>query len=304
VNPFPANLTDRWRDGRGAGEHGSGTLYWHVLLGGDLQLRVAVQAAQSRIAHFPGLHMTPLDWLHLTVLAVGPADQVSDQPRNEMLSIARSSLARIKPVSVEFSRVFYHPEAIGLLAHPAEVDAACDGVLQHERAACRAGCRCTREGHPALLRHGQRSEPGCSARRRMALGLAASRIGQLAGATYGVRRQHRLASGGSVSQVATSRPSRLQNLTWPAAACEFRSRRLPGLNVTVFGSNRHHCLTLHRAGHEAARGGDPHRVPAPVRRTECLAARAAFAWPGVRLRCRFRRWPAGRTGWHPVARRG
>jgi 2'-5' RNA ligase len=120
VNPFPANLTDRWRDGRGAGEHGSGMLYWHVLLGGDLQLRVAVQAAQSRIAHFPGLHMTPLDWLHLTVLAVGPADQVSDQPRNEMLSIARSSLARIKPVSVEFSRVFYHPEAIGLLAHPAE----------------------------------------------------------------------------------------------------------------------------------------------------------------------------------------
>jgi 2'-5' RNA ligase len=120
VNALPANLTDRWRDGRGAGEHGSETLYWHVLLGGDPQLRAAAQAAQSRIARFPGLHMTPLDWLHLTVLAAGPANQVSDQARNEMLSIARSSLARIKPISVEFSRVFYHPEAIALVAGPGE----------------------------------------------------------------------------------------------------------------------------------------------------------------------------------------
>jgi 2'-5' RNA ligase len=78
------------------------------------------QAAQSRIARFPGLHLTPLQWLHLTVLIAGPASQVTDQARNEMLAIARSSLAGIKPISVELSRVFYHPEAITLLARPRE----------------------------------------------------------------------------------------------------------------------------------------------------------------------------------------
>jgi 2'-5' RNA ligase len=120
VSPLPVKLSDRWRDGRGAGEPGSGTLYWHVLLGSHPQLRAAAQAAQSQIAGFPGLHMTPLDWLHLTVLIAGPADQAPGQARNEMLSVARSSLTGIKPVSVEFSRVLYHPEAIALLARPAE----------------------------------------------------------------------------------------------------------------------------------------------------------------------------------------
>jgi 2'-5' RNA ligase len=95
-------------------------LYWHVLLGDDRQLRIAAQAAQSRITGFSGLHMTPLEWLHLTVLVAGPADQTPEPARSEMLSIARSSLAGIETISVEFSRVFYHPEAIGILARPAE----------------------------------------------------------------------------------------------------------------------------------------------------------------------------------------
>jgi 2'-5' RNA ligase len=120
MSPLPVNLTDRWRDGRGAGDPEPGTLYWHVLLGGDPQLRTAAQAAQSRIARFTGLHMTPLEWLHLTVLAAGPADQAPEQAIKQMLAIARSSLTGIKPITVEFSRVFYHPEAIGILAHPAE----------------------------------------------------------------------------------------------------------------------------------------------------------------------------------------
>ena len=120
MSPPPVKLTDRWRDGRGAGEPGPGTLYWHVLLGDDPQLVAVAQTAQSRIAHFPGLHLTPLQWLHLTVLIAGPASQVTDLARNEMLAIARSSLAGIKPISVDFSRVFFHPEAITLLARPAE----------------------------------------------------------------------------------------------------------------------------------------------------------------------------------------
>lgn len=120
MSPLPRNLTDRWREGRGAAGPGSGTLYWHVLLGEDPQLRNVAQEAQSRIGRFRGLHMTPLEWMHLTVLIAGPADQLPDQARARMLSIARASLSGTGPINVEFSRVFYHPEAIGLVAHPAE----------------------------------------------------------------------------------------------------------------------------------------------------------------------------------------
>jgi 2'-5' RNA ligase len=120
VSPLPKRLMDRWREGRGSADPGYGTLWWAVLLGSDPQLRMAAQAAQSRISDFPGLHMTPLRWLHLTVLTAGPADQISPQDRSEMLAIAQSDLSETGPITVELSRIFYHSEAIVLGAHPAE----------------------------------------------------------------------------------------------------------------------------------------------------------------------------------------
>jgi 2'-5' RNA ligase len=120
VNPLPERLIDRWRDGHGDADPGYGTLYWHVLLGGDREFRIMAEAAQSRLSRFPGLYLTPLQWLHLTVLAVGPADQVSEQARSEMLATARSCLAGTGPITIELGRVFYHPEAIVLMANPAE----------------------------------------------------------------------------------------------------------------------------------------------------------------------------------------
>jgi 2'-5' RNA ligase len=120
VSPLPRNLADRWRDGRGDADADSETLYWHVLLGHDPQLRSSVRSAQARIARFPGLHMTPLQWLHLTVLIVGRSDQIPDQAIDEMLRVARSLLSRVAPITVEFSHILYHPEAIMLAAHPAD----------------------------------------------------------------------------------------------------------------------------------------------------------------------------------------
>lgn len=120
MSPLPKEFTDRWRDGYGFADPGYGMLYWHVLLGGSSQLRNAARTAQARISEFSGLHMTPLQWLHLTVLIAGPANQISDDARNEMLTVARSSLSQVGPIAIEFSRVFYHPEAIVLTADPAE----------------------------------------------------------------------------------------------------------------------------------------------------------------------------------------
>jgi len=120
VSPFPEQFTDRWRDGRGDAGPDHGLLWWLVLLGNNPQLRTAAQAAQSRISSFPGLHLTPLQRLHLTVLIAGPSDQISEHARSEMLVTAGSYLAGTEPITIEFSRIFYHPEAIVLTAHPAE----------------------------------------------------------------------------------------------------------------------------------------------------------------------------------------
>jgi 2'-5' RNA ligase len=120
MTPLPEQFTGRWGDGHGSADPECGLLWWLVLLGSDAQLRSAARAAQSRISHFPGLHMTPLRWLHLTVMIAGPADQISEHARNEMLAIARSCLSGTGPITIELSRIFYHPEAIVLTAHPAE----------------------------------------------------------------------------------------------------------------------------------------------------------------------------------------
>jgi 2'-5' RNA ligase len=120
VSPFPEQFTDRWADGHGDADLEYGLLWWLVLLGDDPQLRSTALAAQGRIANFSGLHMTPLRRLHLTVLIAGPANQIAEHARNEMLAIARSALAGIRPITIELSRIFYHPEAIVLMAHPAE----------------------------------------------------------------------------------------------------------------------------------------------------------------------------------------
>lgn len=120
MSPLPKQFTDRWGDGYGAADPGHGMLYWHVLLGGNPQLRRTVSLAQERLADFSGLHMTPLQWLHLTVLIAGPADQVPESARNEMLAIAKAHLSGTGSVMVELNRILYHPEAIVLAADPAD----------------------------------------------------------------------------------------------------------------------------------------------------------------------------------------
>jgi 2'-5' RNA ligase len=120
MSPLPKQLIDRWRNGSGTARREHGIVYWHVLLGNDPQLRTTAQTAQGRLANFAGLHMTPLQWLHLTVLIAGPADQISHDAINEMLMTARLSLSSIAPIKVDLSRVIYHPEAIMLAAQPAE----------------------------------------------------------------------------------------------------------------------------------------------------------------------------------------
>jgi 2'-5' RNA ligase len=120
MSPLPKQLADRWRDGYGAAEPESGTLYWHILLGEKAQLRNAASTAHERLSEFTGLHMTPLQWLHLTVLVAGPVDGISGEEMNEMLAIANKYVSGTAPITIELSQIVYHPEAIMLAAKPSE----------------------------------------------------------------------------------------------------------------------------------------------------------------------------------------
>lgn len=91
---------------------------WHLLLGGDEAVQAAAAVARHRLAGFTGLHMTPPQWLHVTVLRAGTTDQVTPEDMSRMLARAQAHLARTAPVTVTLGRVFYHPEAIALSVSP------------------------------------------------------------------------------------------------------------------------------------------------------------------------------------------
>jgi 2'-5' RNA ligase len=135
LSPLPERLINRWRNDYGAAAPEAGTLYWHILLGGNTQLLDVARIAQERLAHFAGLHMTPLQWLHLTVLVAGPTNQISDQAMNEMLAIAQRSISGTEPITIKLSRIIYHPEAIVLAAEPIEaLNPIREAVLKATRA--------------------------------------------------------------------------------------------------------------------------------------------------------------------------
>jgi 2'-5' RNA ligase len=116
VSPFPERFTGRW-DNRFRPSYDD-TVCWHLLLGGDPGAQAAAATARQRLTGFTGLHMTPPQWLHVTVQRVAGAGQVTQDDMGRMLARAQASLAQAAPVTVTLQRVFYHPEAIALAVSP------------------------------------------------------------------------------------------------------------------------------------------------------------------------------------------
>ena len=116
MSPLPVRFTGRW-DNPSRPSYDD-AVCWHLLLGGHAAVRTAAAAAQQRLARFTGLHMTPPQWLHVTVLRVGTSGLVTQDDMSRMLARAQAELARTAPVAVTLQRVFYHPEAIALSVSP------------------------------------------------------------------------------------------------------------------------------------------------------------------------------------------
>jgi 2'-5' RNA ligase len=120
MSPLPARFTDRWGDRREAPSF-QDAVCWHLLLGDQPPVRALARDAQKRLAGFSGLHMTPMRWLHITVLLAGFTTEITQDSMSEMLVRATPPLSRTAPVAVTLKRVLYHPEGIALDVSPAGV---------------------------------------------------------------------------------------------------------------------------------------------------------------------------------------
>jgi 2'-5' RNA ligase len=119
VSPLPTEMIDRWEH-RADQAPGEGLVYWHMLLGSHPEVVELARTAQDRLSAFSGLHHTPLNWLHMTALIAGPAEEITEPQISQMAEAATRLLASTPPIRVTFSKVLYHPEAIMIAATPPE----------------------------------------------------------------------------------------------------------------------------------------------------------------------------------------
>jgi 2'-5' RNA ligase len=115
--PLPTQMADHWwqRPGRSPGRI---QYHWHVLFHDQPAVRELAARAQRKLQGLPGLSLVPRQWLHLTTLIVGFADEVTAQQLEVMTADASRRLAGIAPVPVRLGRIYYDPEAIVLPVDP------------------------------------------------------------------------------------------------------------------------------------------------------------------------------------------
>jgi len=117
---LPEQFTDRRQPRPGAPDFDD-SVCWHLLLGDAEPAQAIAREGQQRLAGFPGLHMTPLRWLHATVLLAGRAADLTQADLDQMLKAARLKLNGAVPQTVTLGRVIYHSEGIVLPMSPAGV---------------------------------------------------------------------------------------------------------------------------------------------------------------------------------------
>jgi hypothetical protein len=129
MTTLPAQMIDRWHD-RAEPRPGEGTVYWHMLMKDHPQVIDLARDTQQRLARFPGLHMTPLERLHMTALLAGPADRFSHDQLQQMITTASAMLADTPAVTVTIGGIVYHPDAIMLDVKPKRALASIHDAVQ------------------------------------------------------------------------------------------------------------------------------------------------------------------------------
>ncbi len=107
-------------------------LMWFMLVGDNPEVAELARIGQERLAGLTGLDPVPQQWLHMTTLIAGFADEITPDQVDAMACQARRLLARTPPVRITLERVLYHPRAIMLDARPYE---ALEPVLRASQSA-------------------------------------------------------------------------------------------------------------------------------------------------------------------------
>lgn len=135
MSPFPVQMEDHWSPGPGA-DPGRARLMWFMRMGADPQVAGLARLAQARLEGLDGLDLVPQEWLHMTTLIAGYADEIAPDQVEAMTGQAQRLLARTPPVTITLGRVLYHPRAVMLHATPS---AALEPVLRAVQQATRIG---------------------------------------------------------------------------------------------------------------------------------------------------------------------
>jgi 2'-5' RNA ligase len=117
VRPPPTRMRDRWAD-RPELPAGTTAVYWHVLLGADPAVQAAAADVRRALRDVAGMHLTPPEWLHLTVLLLGITDDLGSTPLAEVTADVADALRGLPPIEASVGRVRYLPEAIVLAVEP------------------------------------------------------------------------------------------------------------------------------------------------------------------------------------------
>ncbi len=133
MSPFPVQMENHWTAQPGS-DPARRQLMWFFTFGDHQEVAELASAAQDRLASLSGLDLIPLEWLHMTTVMAGFADETTPEQVTAMTGQARRLLARTPPAQVTLGRVLYHPRAIMLEVRPHE---ALDPALQAVQEATR-----------------------------------------------------------------------------------------------------------------------------------------------------------------------
>lgn len=144
MSPFPVRMEDHWSAQPGV-DPGRARLMWLMLVGNHPQVAELAQLGQERLAGLPGLDLVPRQWLHMTTLIAGFADEITPDQVDLMSDHARQLLAGTPPITITLGRILYHPRAVMLHAGPS---GALEPVLRAVQEATR-----TATGRDGQLHH-------------------------------------------------------------------------------------------------------------------------------------------------------
>ena len=101
-----------WRPGRIA-------LTWHLVFPDSTPLARHVAAYQRAFDGLPGVDPVPAEWLHLTVQAIGWADEIPAATVSAVVDAVRARVSALAPFDLVFDRPTIYGEAAAIRSDPA-----------------------------------------------------------------------------------------------------------------------------------------------------------------------------------------